>query len=802
MKKMTSFALALMIILSLFTVLCHAETGYEYTEDDYQPDYRVYDNIPLLVVVVSFDANGNGIDDFKAGKNCMDSSLDCFGEQWAYSKESYWENEIFGETGKTLVNYFKYNSNDTFTFVPAEETYGTENNGIVYATVNVMHPHAREGTVYSVYGNERHFALAAASEYVDFASFDKNEDGNIDFTELSISFIIAGYNVKFTAAGTKNQYFGLNNFEVSTSGWYAQVDGVKLLNGNSGGRFTYNGEFAGENQPIAFGTIAHELGHVLGAPDLYTYSGYTWCGGPGDCALQGGGSYLSYYGEEQGKSPSAIDPYHMIQFGFRDYEVVNDGEYVLYSKESKLGEYNILRVNTTSPFEYYLIENRFYNGTDTYDAIDGNAKGIMIWHVDELIMRSYTLPNCYKNTAKHAPGLTPLYPNLETGGSNYNAWDMSDGVFDSSRYKFMIVDSPYTTMTVEEANEAGFGFTLEVVSKTATETKVKISGTIETAAEYRLSCANDQLDSILINGYITQMNKSVITNIKCEISKNSNFSEINETIFTEPDTFGQFAFDFRNLDQKSTYYYRVTVYTSHGDRVTKGRAYTVSPPNQNKDSYTAFMYKYLTDANRPFEVKVKIGEKLKYSFPMNKIGYVLAGWYTDSDFTNLYDLNTIRESNENLYLYAKWIEADKATEVNFINGEKTTYYYEVGERIVEPIIEAREGYVFEGWYTDEALTEKYNFDDQIDTIGVINLYAKFTAEEPVETKEPEVTEAPETTESSSETVTEKAPETTDDKQTGNKPLHPTLLFTIIIVSVIAVLLVLLIVAKKIKNNKK
>lgn len=796
MKKFVTILMACLLLLSCFSIFTFADESYSYGIEDFKPNYKEYDPIPLLIVVISFDANGNGIDDYKRGGNVKDSSSDCYGEQWAYSKESYWENEVFGTEGKTLNNYYKYNSFGKFYFTPCKESYGTEDNGVVYVTINYKHPHASSGSMYSQYGQERHLALQAASEYVDFASYDKDKDGNIDYTELSISFIIAGFNAKFTTSGTKDQYFGMNNFEVSTSTWYCVVDDVKLLNSSTGGRFTYNGEYMAENQPIAFGTIAHELGHVLGANDLYTYSGYTWCGGPGEAALQGGGSYLGYYGELQGKSPAAIDPYYLINFGFANYEIANDGEYTLYSKESKLGDYNILRVNTTNPFEYYLIENRYYTGTDTYDAIDTNAKGIMIWHVDDLIMKSYSLPNCYKSSSPHAPGLTPLYPNGGIGGSIYNAWDKDDGIFDSKNYKFFNANSCYTLMSEEEAKEAGFNFTLEVLTKNGTETKVKISGTIDIAPEFKISCANDLTNEVFLKGNIIRLNNSTLTQLKCEISKKNDFSN-SQILYAKPNSLGYFEFDFKELDEKSTYYYRVTAESSNGNTVINGKAYTVSPPNQNKEYYTAFMYRFLSDANRPYELKVKIGEKIKYSFPMTKPGYVLGGWYYDQEYTKPYDMNSIKEDNQNIYLYARWIKEEESISIEIKDVEYSNVYFAIslGEKFDEPDYIVPQGKVFAGWYLDPTFENEFSFDTPIDEAGNITVYAKWNDE--VQTEE--TTKIIETTQEPIIETTQN--ETTNIVQPTNQQIPPVLLFTIIIASVIFALIILLVIVKRIKGKK-
>ena len=375
MKKSVKIPVILLAVLMLLTAVPFAaNASEEYAISSFDYDYKVYDPIPLIVIVISFDADGDGRDAYLSGLSTTDSSLPSYGEQWSYSDESYWGDALFGKMGKTMYNYFSVMSDGKFYFTPVEETYGVQNNGVVYVTVNCKHPNAVKGTNQSAIGNERVYAVQEAAKYVDFASYDKNGDGNLSFTELSFAFIIAGYNSKWgTSSKSAKLAWGENCFQTSGRTKYT-ADGVTFAE-----KFIYMGEFMRADTPIRFGTIAHELGHVLGAKDLYTYSGYTWCGGPGEVALQGGGSSIAREGELAGLSPSAIDPYYLTFYGFKKAQTVTDGEYTLYSRESAEHAYEIIRINTYDPDEYYLIENRYTVQPTSFDGIDPGAHGIMIW---------------------------------------------------------------------------------------------------------------------------------------------------------------------------------------------------------------------------------------------------------------------------------------------------------------------------------------------------------------------------------------------------------------------------------------
>ena len=179
-KRISIIALALFFVLGVFPFTVSAAEDNTLNVSSLDRDYKVYDPIPLLVVVISFDADGEGEDALSAGKSTISKTSEAYGEQWAYSPESHWAQICFGDSGKTMNNYYKWLSNDKFYWVPVEETYGEANNGVVYVTVNQKHPHAIAGSNQSVYGNERYTALREAAKYVDFAKYDKNSDGYID----------------------------------------------------------------------------------------------------------------------------------------------------------------------------------------------------------------------------------------------------------------------------------------------------------------------------------------------------------------------------------------------------------------------------------------------------------------------------------------------------------------------------------------------------------------------------------------------------------------------------------------------
>ena len=108
-----------------------------------------------------------------------------------------------------------------------------------------------------------------------------------------------------------------------------------------------------------------------------------------------------------------------------------------------------------------------------------------------------------------------------------------------------------------------------------------------------------------------------------------------------------------------------------------------------------------------------------------KDGYRFIGWYTNEARTDEYDFGS--KVTENVTLYAKWVKTWTVTFDN--NGTTTTETVDNGLTVSEPEKPVREGYVFLGWFTDEACTVKYSFSTPV--TADLTLYAGWKKDAPI-----------------------------------------------------------------------
>lgn len=125
----------------------------------------------------------------------------------------------------------------------------------------------------------------------------------------------------------------------------------------------------------------------------------------------------------------------------------------------------------------------------------------------------------------------------------------------------------------------------------------------------------------------------------------------------------------------------------------------------------------------PAEQKVALDGKATKPADPTATGYIFKGWYTSQLYTAEFDFNTPIAADTTLY--AKW---DEIYTVTFnVGGHGTApaaQKVENGGKATKPENPTAKGWRFDGWYTDEKCTARYDFDKAV--TANTTLYAKWT----------------------------------------------------------------------------
>lgn len=118
----------------------------------------------------------------------------------------------------------------------------------------------------------------------------------------------------------------------------------------------------------------------------------------------------------------------------------------------------------------------------------------------------------------------------------------------------------------------------------------------------------------------------------------------------------------------------------------------------------------------PYVVRVSTGELIPPQNTPVLNGYTFIGWYTDSACTAPWNFDTDKVYADTV-LYGGWevyvppVPPDCDITFKPNNGEPdTTIVVLTGEFIPRPPVPVKDGYIFIGWYIDEACTTAWNFD--------------------------------------------------------------------------------------------
>ncbi|MFD1887159.1 InlB B-repeat-containing protein [Paenibacillus wenxiniae] len=122
------------------------------------------------------------------------------------------------------------------------------------------------------------------------------------------------------------------------------------------------------------------------------------------------------------------------------------------------------------------------------------------------------------------------------------------------------------------------------------------------------------------------------------------------------------------------------------------------------------------------------GDRLSRPADPERPGYTFAGWYSDAAHSQSFDFAATTVTAD-MTLYAKWSIAMRTVKFN-VNGGTVVVTQTVnhGDRLSRPNDPTREGFTFNGWYTDTARSQPVDFTAAV--TADMTLYAGWTVVTP------------------------------------------------------------------------
>ncbi|MCL2854763.1 MAG: immune inhibitor A [Defluviitaleaceae bacterium] len=275
--------------------------------------------------------------------------------------QAFYHNKYFGRVAgaATVANFFNDMSGGRDIFVPAGSVTGggrvashgrdvtvrpSEHPGVVHATVHTPH-HMPNWARYS--GNAH-----VSTRYIINSVVAAVHGTGFDFAGVTVAAIFAGgeaadnYN-----AGGRGQVWA---HAWSYAGSYVGQNGWM--------RFMAYGETQARSITMGIGTVVHELGHILGLPDLYCLFGDSMGLGPYSIMAHGNWS-MSPGDPAPGHTPAPFDAWSLMQLGFVNPIVIEATDWQGQVRSATLNGSTanqdiILVASRTCNYQFFIIENR------------------------------------------------------------------------------------------------------------------------------------------------------------------------------------------------------------------------------------------------------------------------------------------------------------------------------------------------------------------------------------------------------------------------------------------------------------
>lgn len=210
---------------------------------------------------------------------------------------------------------------------------------------------------YSTFATE---VVSKAEGMTDFSQYDNNGDGVVD----GVHIIFAGH----------GEEAGGGEGAIWSHQWY--VWNSPTFDGVTFGPYSCSPECRGNmgNYITNIGVICHELGHVFGAPDYYDtdYSGSDGeYYGLGKWDIMSSGSW-----NNNGRTPARHGAYTAsVIYGWTTPVLLDDPQQVRIEQANN--RHDVYRINTSTPGDYFLLENRQRKSFDQSLP----AHGMLVYHV-------------------------------------------------------------------------------------------------------------------------------------------------------------------------------------------------------------------------------------------------------------------------------------------------------------------------------------------------------------------------------------------------------------------------------------
>jgi M6 family metalloprotease-like protein len=346
------------------------------------------------------------------------------------------------------------------------------NEGVIEVTMPGRHIGGEE---YDIEQQEELIADAfALCEDINFSAYDSNKDGLLVSEELSIGFIVDGYE---SSAVTGNQSFW------GTSGYNEYTKDGELLVGPMFAQGAFH-DITGstENDMSTIGVLCHELGHsAYGFVDTYDYGSMTGddtTNGHGYWSLMSSGvwGYRSIE-ERAGESPGYVDAYNLVMSGMVSPGVITDSEELTLT-----GPTDIYQIGSAEDSQYFLVQLRKYGSEENYDqgifypifeegdSPDSDTGGLLIYHVDDTLSADQMndKPSHYKVAIEEAHGgiqnLRETSSDSQNHGDLGDLWGTENKRFDSNSDPNSNLYSVFTENKVPPDEDKESGVTLNDIN--------------------------------------------------------------------------------------------------------------------------------------------------------------------------------------------------------------------------------------------------------------------------------------------------------------------------------------------------